>query len=377
MEFTFTEEQNLLRDSVRKFVDDNYPLEKRTKQAAEGEGFSRKHWNTFAQLGWLAVPFSEEDGGIDGTAVETSIIMEEFGKGLVLEPYLATVVMTGTALRIAGNSEQKAQYIPDIIEGKQLGSFAFAELKARYNLNHVETMAEKNSGGYVISGRKSMVYNADASDFIIVVARTSGDINDNDGISLFILPKNSEGLSIESYPTVDGYRASEIKMDGVKVNASQLLGAEGKALETIKKVMDEAIIAVCSEAVGAMELLYKDTVEYTKQRVQFEQPLSEFQVLKHRMVDMFIETEQSRSLLMKATQEIAEGNEHARKTIHGLKVMIGSAGKFVGQNAVQLHGGMGVTEELRIGHYFKRLTVINTLFGNDDYHLNEFINYAE
>ncbi len=376
MEFTFSEEQNLLRDSVRKFVDDNYSLEKRLKQAADGDGFSREHWSTFANLGWLAVPFSEEDGGIDGTAVETSIIMEEFGKGLVLEPYLATVVMAGTALRVSGNSEQKAQYIADIIEGKQLGCFAFAELKARYNLNHVETTAEKNGDSYVISGRKSMVYNANAADFMIVVARTSGEVNDNEGISLFILPSDTEGLTLENYPTVDGYQASEIIFDKVKVNASQLLGEEGQGLETLKKVMDEAIIAVCSEAVGAMELLYKDTVEYSKQRVQFDHPIGDFQVLQHRMVDMFIETEQSRSLLMKATQEMAEGNEHARKTIHGLKVMIGSAGKFVGQNAVQLHGGMGMTEELRIGHYFKRLTVINTLFGNDDYHLNAFINYA-
>ncbi len=377
MEFTFNEEQNLLRESIRKFVEDNYELEPRLKQAGEGDGFSKDHWKLFAELGWLALPFAEEDGGIDGTAVETSIIMEEFGKGLVLEPYLATVVMAGTALRVAGNAEQKAQYIGDIIEGNSFASFAFVEKAARYNLSFVETSASKDGDNYVINGTKSMVYNGSVADFIVVIARTSGDSNDAEGLSAFIVPGDAEGLSRDDYPTVDGYRASEIKLDNVKVASSALLGKEGQGLSILKSVLDEAIVAVCSEAVGAMELLYKDTVEYTKQRVQFDQPLSDFQVLKHRMVDMFIETEQSRSLLMKATQEMADGNQNARKTIHGLKVMIGSAGKFVGQNAVQLHGGMGVTEELRVGHYFKRLTVINTLFGNDDYHLNEFINYAD
>lgn len=377
MQFTFTEEQNLLRESVRKFVSDNYQLEPRLKLANSDEGFSREHWKLFADLGWLAVPFSEEDGGIAGSAIETSIIMEEFGKGLVLEPYLATVVMAGTALRLAANDEQKAQYIGNIIEGKSLGAFAFVEKAARYNLNFVETSAKKSDDHYVINGTKSMVYNANVADFIIVVARTSGERSDNEGISLFILPSDSEGLSLYNYPTVDGYQASEISFENVKASPSNLLGEEGKGLVILKSVMDEAIIAVCSEAVGAMELLYKDTVEYTKQRVQFDQALSDFQVLKHRMVDMFIETEQSRSLLMKATQEMADGSEHARKTIHGLKVMIGSAGKFVGENAVQLHGGMGVTEELRVGHYFKRLSIINLLFGNDDYHLSEFINYQD
>lgn len=377
MEFTFSEEQNLLRESVRRFVENNYGLETRIKQSGEGDGFSREHWKTFAELGWLALPFAEEDGGIDGSAVETSIIMEEFGKGLVLEPYLATIIMAGTALRTAANAEQKEKYIADIIEGKLLASFAFVEKAARYNLDFVETRAEKNGDNFVISGTKSMVYNANVADFIIVVARTSGDTADEKGLSLFIVPTDSQGLSLENYPTVDGYQASEVKLDNVEVPGSSLLGEQDQGLDILKTVMDEAIIAVCSEAVGAMELLYKDTVEYTKQRVQFDHPLSDFQVLKHRMVDMFIETEQSRSLLMKATQEMAEESENARKTIHGLKVMIGSAGKFVGENAVQLHGGMGVTEELRVGHYFKRLTVINTLFGNADYHLDAFINYKK
>ena len=377
MEFTFTEEQNLLRESVRKFVNDNYHLETRLKQAAQGEGFSRKHWKTFADLGWLAIPFSEDDGGINGTSVETSIVMEEFGKGLVLEPYLATVVMAGTALRLAANSEQKNKYITGIIDGSLIGTFAFVEKEARYNLNFVQCAAVKNGDSYVLNGRKSLAYNAESADFIIVVARSSGAVADENGISLFIVPANSDGLSLQNYPTVDGCRASEVHIKDVKVAASQLLGEEGKALSIIKAVLDEAIIAVCSEAVGAMELLYKDTVSYTKQRVQFDHPLSEFQVLQHRMVDMFIETEASRSLLMKATQEMADHLPCARKTVHGLKAMVGASSKFVGENAVQLHGGMGVTEELRVGHYFKRLTVIKTLFGSEDYHLEAFINFSE
>lgn len=376
MNFTFTEEQNLLRDSIRKFVEDNYQLESREKLASEGEGFSRDHWKTYADLGWLAIPFSEEDGGIDGTAVESSIIMEEFGKGLVLEPYLATVVMAGTALRVAASAEQKDQYIGGIIEGKLMGAFAFVEKQARYNLNSIMTTAKKDGDKYILNGTKSMVYSANVADFIIVAARTDGNSNDNEGISLFIVDAKTEGLNLANYPTVDGYQASEVSLENVKVESSRLLGTEGKGLEIIQAVMDDAIIAVCSEAVGAMEVLYKDTVEYTKQREQFDNKLSEFQVLRHRMVDMFIETEQSRSLLMKATQEMADGDVNARKTVHAIKVMVGSAGKFVGQNAVQLHGGMGVTEELRIGHYFKRLTVINSLFGNEDYHLNKFINFA-
>ena len=373
MDFSFSEEQTLLQDSLERFIQNDYAFETRQKILRDEQGFSSDNWKTFAELGWLGVPFAEADGGFGGTAIEAMIMMEQFGKGLVVEPFLPTVVLTGGALKIAGSDAQKARYLGGIIEGKVQGALAFAEPQGRFNLADLTTTATRDAGGYVLNGYKAVVLNGPAADVLVVSVRTSGEQRDSDGVSLFLVPADAAGISRRDYPTVDGLRASEITFEGVKLGADALLGEEGKGLPILEQVLDEGILAVGSEAVGCMEVLYKDTVEYCKTRQQFGQPIGKFQVLQHRMVDMFMEHEQSKSLMYMAAMRLDEGyGVEARKAISAFKVQAGKSGRFVGQNAVQLHGGMGMTDELRVGHYFKRLTTIDTLFGNVDFHLKRF-----
>jgi len=290
-----------------------------------------------------------------------------------VEPYLPTVVLAGGALRRAGSAAQKEQYLAGIIDGSKLGAFAFAEPQGRFNLADLTTTAKKEGDGYALSGHKCVVLNGPSADFFLVSARTAGDQRDTKGISLFLVDADAKGLSRRDYPTVDGLRASEVMLDGVKVGKDALLGDADAALPLIEEIIDDATLAVGCEAVGGMEVLYKTTVDYSKQRVQFGQPIGKFQVLQHRMVDMFMEYEQSKSLMFMAAMRLDEGyNEAAKKAVSGFKVQVGKSGRFVGQQAVQLHGGMGMTEELAVGHYFKRLTMIDTLFGNVDFHLKRY-----
>jgi alkylation response protein AidB-like acyl-CoA dehydrogenase len=373
MHLSYTDEQVLLRDSVQKFIEDNYDISERNKLTTTDEGFSRDNWNTYAELGWLAMPFSEEDGGLGGTPVETMVLMEEFGKGLVVEPFFATVVLAGTAISEFGTPEQRAEIIPSIIDGSLIATFGYAEAQSHHNLADVETTATKDGDFYKLNGTKSVVLNAVSADKILVSARTSGNARDESGITIFILDKDAEGLSREDYPTVDGLRASEIKLKDVKVEANAIVGNADEGLEVLNKVATRAILALGAEAVGAMERLYTDTIEYTKQREQFDHPLSDFQVLKHRMTEMFMEYTLAQSLTMKATMLESHGSDDTERTVHALKYLIGKASRFIGQNAVQLHGGMGMTEELRVAHYFKRLTVLDAQFGNTDHHLEKFV----
>lgn len=373
MDFSLSDEQSLLKDSVERFVQNDYDFDKRRKVMAEEEGFSRKNWQQFAELGWLAIPFSEEDGGFGGGAIELMLIMEQIGRGLVVEPYLPTVVLAGGALRRAGSAAQKEQYLAGIIDGSKLGAFAFAEPQGRFNVADLTTTAKKDGDGYVLSGHKCVVLNGPSADFFLVSARTAGGQRDAKGVSLFLVDADAKGLSRRDYPTVDGLRASEVMLDGVKVGKDALIGEADAALPLIGEIIDDATLAVGCEAVGGMEVLYKTTVEYSKQRVQFGQPIGKFQVLQHRMVDMFMEYEQSKSLMFMAAMRLDEGyNDAAKKAVSGFKVQVGKSGRFVGQQAVQLHGGMGMTEELSVGHYFKRLTMIDTLFGNVDFHLKRY-----
>lgn len=372
MDFDFTEEQTLLQDSISKFVQENYDLPTRTKVIKSKTGYSEDHWKQFAELGWLALPFSEEDGGLDGNFVDTLVVSEALGKGLIVEPYFATVILAGTALRVAGNAEQKQKLIGGIIDGTVKATIAYAELQARYELNDVATTATKEGDSFVINGEKSVVINAETADYIIVSARTSGERASSKGISLFIVDAKAEGISRIDYPTIDGGRGSEVTLSNVKVAASDLLGELDEGLEILEEVRDQAILALCAEAVGQMELMYKDTVEYCSQREQFGHALSDFQVLKHRFADMFVETEQCTSLLYRATLEKQIGAPTARRTIHALKYKVGKEGNLLARQAVQSHGGMGVTEELRLGHYFMRLAVIDTIFGNYDYHMDKY-----
>ena len=373
MDFSFNEEQTLLEESVARFIQNDYDFEGRQKSIKSEVGFDQAHWNTFAELGWLGVCFSEADGGFAGGAVESMLMLENFGKGLVVEPYLATVVLAGGALKHAGNAEQKAKYLPGIIDGSTQAALAYVEPQGRFNLADLTTKAEKDGAGYVLNGYKAVVLNGPAANLIVVSARTGGDQRDQDGVSLFVVDANASGISRRDYPTVDGVRASEITLENVKVDADALLGEEGAGFAALEQAIDDGILAVGAEAVGCMEVLYKDTVEYCKTREQFGQPIGKFQVLQHRMVDMFMEHEQSKSLMYMAAMRMDEGyGPAAQKAISAFKVQIGKSGKFVGQNAVQLHGGMGMTDELNIGHYFKRLTIIDTLFGNVDFHLKRF-----
>jgi len=372
MDFDFTEEQTLLQDSISKFVQENYDLPTRTKAIKSKTGYSEDHWKQFAELGWLALPFSEEDGGLDGNYVDTLVVSEALGKGLIVEPYFATVILAGTALRVAGNAEQKQKLIGGIIDGTVKATVAYAELQARYELDDVATTATKEGDSFIINGEKSVVINAETADYIIVSARTSGERASSKGISLFIVDAKAEGISRIDYPTIDGGRGSEVTLSNVKVAASDLLGELDEGLAILEEVRDQAILALCAEAVGQMELMYKDTVEYCSQREQFGHALSDFQVLKHRFADMFVETEQCTSLLYRATLEKQIGAPTARRTIHALKYKVGKEGNLLARQAVQSHGGMGVTEELRLGHYFMRLAVIDTIFGNYDYHMDKY-----
>ncbi|MDP4765856.1 MAG: acyl-CoA dehydrogenase family protein [Pseudomonadales bacterium] len=373
MDLAFTEEQNLLRDSVRKFVDSQYAISGRNKLSASAAGFSRDYWQQYAELGWLALPFSEADGGIGGTPVDTMVLMEEFGRGLVLEPYLATVVMFGSAISMAGNEAQRAELLPAIMDGSLMASFAYAEAQSHHDLNNIETSAAADGDGYLINGEKCVVLNGQSAGKLLVSTRTSGTSQDHTGITLFIVDAAASGIKRTDYPTVDGLRAADIKFTDVRVSAADQLGETGKGYAIVESIANRAILALAAEAVGAMEVLYQDTIAYTKQRRQFDHPLSEFQVLKHRMTEMFMEHALAKSLCMKATMLETQGSAETQRTIHALKYLIGKASRFVGQNAVQLHGGMGMTEELRVAHYFKRLMVIDSQFGNTDHHLERFV----
>ena len=372
MNFELSEEQKMIQQSVERFVQENYDLTNRVKISSEDPGYSQDYWTAMAELGWLGLAFSEEDGGFGGNQIDTLVLMEQFGKGLVLEPFLANIVLGGGAIKRGGTPAIKESVLPNLIEGNLQVTLAYAEEQSRFDIEDVATAAREDGNNFIINGKKSMVLNAESADKIVVVTRTSGSQVDEDGISLFLVDATSAGIERENFPTVDGLRASEITFTDVEVSSDNLIGEKDKGFSILQAVVNDAILALSAEAVGAMEVLYKDTVEYTQQREQFDHPLSDFQVLQHRMVDMFMEYEQCKSLLLRATMETVQDPILAQRTVHALKHLIGKSGIFVGESAVQLHGGMGVTEELRIGHFFKRLLVIDSQFGNSDFHLDNF-----
>lgn len=376
MDFSFTEEQTLLRNMVQGFLQDKYDFETRRKIVASDEGWSKDFWQEWAELGLLAAPFSEEHGGMGGGAIDTMVIMEEFGRALVIEPYMETVVLAGGFLREGASEAQQAAHIPGIVAGENVWAVAYAEPQGRYNLADLVTTAKADGDGFVLNGYKAVVLGGPWADKLIVTARTSGGQRDSDGVSVFIVDKSAAGVSARDYPTVDGRRASEITFENVKLGADALIGEVGKGLPLIEKVIDQGIGALCAEAIGGMKELNDATVEYCKTRKQFGVPIGKFQVLQHRMVDMFMAYEQSVSMTYMVNMKMNESNVERTKAASGAKVQIGKAGRFVGQQAVQLHGGMGMTDELNVGHYFKRLTMMDTLFGNVDHHLKRFTNAA-
>jgi pimeloyl-CoA dehydrogenase small subunit len=371
MDFSFTEEQSMLRDTVASYLADTYDFDKRRAAVSKEPGWRPEVWKAFAEeLGILGAPFSEELGGLGGGPIENMIVMEELGKALVVEPYLPTVVIGGGFLKHSGHAGA-ADMIGEIIAGTATYAFAYAEPQGRYNIADLTTTAKKDGAGWTINGRKAVVVGAPFASHLIVTARTSGGQRDAQGISVFVVPKDAKGVSTRDYPTVDGNRASEITFENVSVGAEALLGPADNGLPLLEKVLDEAIAATCGEAVGVLRKLHEGTLEYTKQRKQFGQPISAFQVLQHRMVDMFIQVEQSISMTYMANIKLADDTERS-KAVSAAKVQIGKACKFVGQNAIQLHGGMGMTDEMAIGHYFKRATLIESAFGNTDHHLARY-----
>jgi alkylation response protein AidB-like acyl-CoA dehydrogenase len=359
MDFTYTATQQMLRDTRQKMI------------AADG-GHDPAIWKALAgELGILGAPFAEAHGGLDGGALENAIMMEEFGKVMAIEPYLQTVVIGGGALKAVGGAVADA-HIPAIIAGEMIIAFAYAEPQGRYNLADLRTTAKKDGGGYVLNGHKAVVIAAPWATHLLVTARTGGAQRERDGISLFLVDANTPGIVRRDYPTVDGFQASEIYFENVSIPADSRLEDEGGALPLIEQITDEATVAVCAEATGVMAKLHEGTLDYAKQRQQFGQPISRFQVLQHRMVDMFMEVEQARSMVLMASLKIDEPANQRKAAVSQCKAKVSRGANFVGQNAVQTHGGIGITQELSIGHYFKRATMIESQFGSADYHFDRF-----
>ena len=372
MDFDLSEEQRLLKESLDRLIGDRYAFEQRKGYAQSPQGWSRELWGQFAELGLLGLPFEERHGGSAGGPVETMIAMEAFGRALALEPYLATVVLGGGFLRHGGSAEQCADLIPQIVDGSLTVAFAHTERQSRYDLYDIETRAVRDGAGWMLDGKKGVVVHGDTADKLVVTARVGGSRRDRDGVAAFIVDGKTAGVSRLGYPTQDGLRAAEITLANVRVGPEGALGEPGKALPLIERVVDEAIAALCAEAVGAMAVMHELTVEYLKTRRQFGREIGSFQILQHRAVDMLIALEQARSMAMFATMMAADENAAERRNaVAAAKVQIGRSGKFIGQQAIQLHGGIGMTMEYKVGHYFKRVTMIDTMFGDADHHLRE------
>jgi pimeloyl-CoA dehydrogenase small subunit len=368
MDFDLSEDQRLLKESVDRFVADQYGFEQRKKYLREPGGYSPAMWNQITEIGLLGLPFEETLGGFGGGAVETAIVMEAFGRGLVLEPYFATVILGGGLLRRAASASVLGALAPRVAAGKLKLAFAHVERHSRYDLADVTTTARKDGSGYVLEGAKSVVIHGDSADKILVTACIGGERRARAGIGLFLVDPASPGVARRGYPTQDGQRAAEITLTNVRVSADELLN--DNALPLIEHVVDEAIAALCAEAVGAMQSMQDLTLEYLKTRKQFGRAIGSFQVLQHRSVDMLVALEQARSMAMFAAVMASEDNPiERRKAISAAKVQIGRSARHVGQEAIQLHGGIGMTNEYAVGHYFKRVTMIDQLFGDADTHL--------
>jgi len=371
MDFSLNEVQEMLADSIEKFIDNEYAFDTRQKYAASESGFSADVWKTFAELGWTTVPFSEDDGGFNGDQVDVMVMMQRFGRGLLVEPFLANIVLAGGTLKRVGNAAQRQKWLQSIMSGELQATLAFTEPQARYDIANIATTAAADGADWVLNGQKGLVFNGGSSDLIIIPARTSGKQEDESGITLFAVPADTAGMSINAYHTVDGLRAAELTLNDVRLSGDAVLGGTGDGFAALDATIDDATLAICAEAVGIMQVLKDKTVEYSKSRSQFGVPIGSFQALQHRMVDMLTVCEQATSLLLWATMTVAEGSAEAKRAVSSVKYLVGTSGQTLGEEAVQLHGGMGVTWDLDVAHYFKRLTAISQLFGNADWHLDK------
>ena len=370
MDFTLSDEQRLLKDSVERLLADRYAFDQRKNYLKEPHGWSTALWSQFAELGLLGLPFAEEYGGFGGGAVEIMLVMEAFGRALVAEPYLATVVLGGAAIRLGATDAQKSAILPAIAEGRMKLAFAHGERQARYDVTDVMTTAHHGGQGWVLDGAKNVVTHGDCADKLIVSARNAGERDADHGITLFLVDANANGVTRRGYAMRDEQRAAEVSLSSVQVSQDDVLGEVGEGLSIIKRVIEAGIAATAAESVGAMEALHAMTLEYSRTREQFGKPIGTYQVVQHRLAEMLMSLEQGRSMAMLAAMMVDEPDANEREhNIAMAKVGIGQAGRFVSQNAVQLHGGIGMTEELAVGHYFRRCMVIERLFGDTAHYL--------
>lgn len=370
MDFDLTEEQRMLADSVDRLMAERYSFEQRNSYLAEVVGWSREMWNSYAELGLLGLPFAADDGGLGGGSVDTMIVMEAIGRALVLEPYFATIILAGGCVRAGANQTQRAQLVPAIAAGELLVSLAHSEPQARYELANVRTRAHREGDAWVLNGSKRFVLHGDTADKLIVSARVRGEPRDRDGLALFLVDAQSSGVTRRGYLTQDRLRAADVQFSNVRVHDAQLIGEAGTALPIIEQASDQAIAASCAEAVGVMAKAHELTVDHLKTRKQFGVSIGSFQALQHRAVDMLVMVEQARSMALFATMMAQEPDPIERgKAMSAAKIQIGKSARCVGEQAVQLHGGIGVTEECHAGHYFRRLSMIELMLGDTDHHL--------
>ncbi len=372
MDFTFTDEQQLLADTVQRFVREHYTFEARRDILNSDAGWSRAIWHELSGLGLTAINIPEEHGGLGAGPVETMLVMNAFGSALLLEPFLNAAVFTPTLISKLEDSSAAAELLPAIASGERIVVVAHQEPQARGEINSIATRAEKSGDGYVLHGKKSVIAHGPTADEFLVTARTSGKTGDAAGVRVFRVPKETNGLTITGYRTLDGQRAADLDLDRVHAPAASLIGADIDVLVAVEAAQHVAMSALCAEAVGIMKAVNATTLEYTKNRKQFGQPISRFQVLQHRMVDMLIQAEQATSMSYLAAIRCQEHDvSERRRALSAAKVVIGQAGRFIAQQAVQLHGGMGMTDELMVSHYFKRLTAIDLTWGDADFHLQQ------
>ncbi|AWK85712.1 acyl-CoA dehydrogenase family protein [Azospirillum thermophilum] len=372
MDFTLNDEQRMLDDTVNRLVRERYGFEQRIRYGREPKGYSDETWALLAELGLLSVPFAEEDGGIGGGGVELMVLHQAFGRGLTLEPYLATVVLGGGLVARLGSAEQRAALLPAVIAGELTLALAYGEPAGRYEPLWIETRAGRSGDGWRLTGRKAVVLNGDGAGRLLVTARTAGQPGERDGVSVFLVDPAQPGVTLRGYPTIDGLRAAELTLDGAELPADALLGREGAAADALEAVLAAGCAALAAEAVGAMEAACELTLDYLKTRQQFGGPIGRFQVLQHRMVDMRIALEQARSMAILAACSLDRPAAERERRIAAAKVLIGRSGRFIAEQAIQMHGGMGMTEEAAISHYAKRLVMIDHWLGDADHHLARF-----
>jgi alkylation response protein AidB-like acyl-CoA dehydrogenase len=371
MDFRYSEEQLALQDTLQRFISRDYDFERRRALARSPLGFSAEAWERYAELGLLALPFPEEFGGLGGSGVDVMAVMEQVGQGLLLEPYLSTVVLCGGLIRDAASEPIKRSILPQIAAGKLQMALAVYEASGRYDLAHVACTAVEAGGGWTLSGRKAVVIDAPSADYFLVSARSAGRVSDTEGVSLFLVPRDAPGVTTLPYPTQSGGRAADLELTNVSPKA--VIAIPGRALGIIERAVDSAIAALCAEALGIVMALNQATLNYLKTRKQFGVPIGAFQALQHRMAEMIIAAEQARSMAIIAAVHVdVDDVAKRRRAISGAKAYVGQAARFVGQQAVQLHGAMGMVDDVIVSHYFKRLTMIDMSLGDADFHLARF-----